>query len=266
MTQSESEAEAAESTESLAWRLEADFSLLEARERLIRLREEIAGRIVFTTSFGLEDQILTHLIASEALDVEIVTLDTGRLFPQTYALWAESEARFGRRIRAVYPDRVALENLVADQGIDGFYAAVAMRKACCAIRKVEPLGRALDGASAWITGLRADQSAERKRMPLVEFDADRRLIKANPLLDWTREEAIAFAKERSVPINPLHAAGFLSIGCAPCTRAVQHGESERNGRWWWESEDEKECGLHVGPDGRLVRGPQIQSDGAERMT
>ncbi|HVB88597.1 MAG TPA: phosphoadenosine phosphosulfate reductase family protein, partial [Beijerinckiaceae bacterium] len=151
MTQSESEAEAAESTESLAWRLEADFSLLEARERLIRLREEIAGRIVFTTSFGLEDQILTHLIASEALDVEIVTLDTGRLFPQTYALWAESEARFGRRIRAVYPDRVALENLVADQGIDGFYAAVAMRKACCAIRKVEPLGRALDGASAWIT-------------------------------------------------------------------------------------------------------------------
>lgn len=251
------------SGEALASRLESDFSLLEARERLIRLREEVGGRLVFTTSFGLEDQILTHLIASDRLDVEIVTLDTGRLFPQTYTLWAESEAHFGRRIRAVYPERDELERLVADQGIDGFYASVAMRKACCAIRKVEPLGRALAGASAWITGLRADQSAERQRLSLVEFDAERKLIKANPLLDWTREEALAFAKQRDVPINPLHAAGFLSIGCAPCTRAVRPGENERSGRWWWESEDKKECGLHVGADGRLVRPPRTEQDRAE---
>jgi phosphoadenosine phosphosulfate reductase len=236
-----------------ARRLDGEFPRLDARGRLESLRQRVAGRMVFTTSLGLEDQVLTHLIAELGLDIECATLDTGRLFPETYRLWAATEARYGRRIKAFYPDRDALEELVADQGVDGFYGSVAMRKACCQVRKVVPLGRALAGARGWVTGLRADQSDERQELPFVSFDGARELIKANPLLDWSREDALAFARAHDVPINPLHQAGFLSIGCAPCTRAVRSGENERAGRWWWEREDSKECGLHVGADGRLAR-------------
>lgn len=233
--------------------LTARFAGLSALERLRALRETVAGRIVFTTSLGLEDQAITHLIFSNGLAIDVVTLDTGRLFPETYTVWAETEARYGCRIAPVYPRHDALEALVAGQGIDGFYRSVEARRACCGVRKVEPLVRALAGAGAWVTGLRAEQSAHRTALAFASWEARHGLMKANPLLDWTRAEVEAFVSEHDVPVNALHAQGFPSIGCAPCTRAVVSGEPERAGRWWWETEGKQECGLHVGADGRLVR-------------
>ncbi|WP_186419111.1 phosphoadenylyl-sulfate reductase [Bosea sp. CS1GBMeth4] len=231
----------------------AAFGTSESAERLSGLAERIPGRLVFTSSFGLEDQIVTHLIATGKLPIEIVTLDTGRLFGKVHTLWAETERRYGIAITPFYPRHDAVEAFVRGHGIDGFYDSIAARKACCHARKVEPLGRALAGAAAWITGLRAEQSAARGDLMLAEVDRERGLIKVNPLFDWSRERALAFARENDVPLNPLHERGFLSIGCQPCTRAVRPGEPERAGRWWWEDEAAKECGLHVGPDGRLVR-------------
>lgn len=230
-----------------------DFAGLTMAERLRRTRAATQGRIVFTTSFGLEDQAITHEIFAQALAIDVVTLDTGRLFPETYALWSETEMRYGRRIRAVYPERDALEALVADQGIDGFRLSIDARKACCHARKVEPLGRALAGAEIWITGLRAEQSAARASVTFAAPDPAFGLLKVNPLMDWTREATLDYANAVGAPLNVLHARGFPSIGCAPCTRAVAPGEPERAGRWWWEQDGARECGLHVGADGRLTR-------------
>jgi len=230
-----------------AQRLVAGFTKLDLNARLAAVTREIAGRIVFTTSFGLEDQAIAHAIFTEDLPIDVVTLDTGRLFPQTYELWSKTEVRYGRRIRALYPERRDVEAFVAQHGINGFRSSVAARQACCAVRKVEPLDRALDGASGWITGLRAEQSLERAATPYAALDAVRGLVKVNPLHDWTRERVATFVREHGVPVNPLHDQGFLSIGCAPCTRAVKPGESERAGRWWWEQDDKKECGLHNRP-------------------
>jgi phosphoadenosine phosphosulfate reductase len=220
------------------------FADLSPAERIAHLRREIAGKIVFTTSFGQEDQAILHLLSERTSDIDVVTLDTGRLFPETYALWAQVEHRYGRRIHAIYPRHADLEALVERHGINGFYESRAARTACCTVRKVEPLNRALAGARAWIAGLRADQSAHRNDMALVTADVDRGLIKLNPLFDWTREQLQAFVAANDIPINPLHAKGFASIGCAPCTRPITPGEPERAGRWWWEDEDQKECGLH----------------------
>jgi phosphoadenosine phosphosulfate reductase len=228
--------------------LTTGFASLDLIDRLVEARRAIAGRLVFTTSFGLEDQAITHAILNQDLAIDIVTLDTGRLFPETYAVWSETEARYGRRIPAFYPERQNVEAFVAQHGIDGFRASITARQACCATRKVEPLGRALDGASGWITGMRAEQSWERAATPYAAVDSARGLIKLNPLLDWSREHVVDFVREHGIPYNPLHDEGFLSIGCAPCTRAVKPGESERAGRWWWEQEDKKECGLHSRPD------------------
>jgi phosphoadenosine phosphosulfate reductase len=239
-------------TRDLATELNASLPKLSPAERLAMVCRRVDGRIVFTTSLGLEDQALTHMIFEAELPIEVVTLDTGRLFPETYALWAETERRYGRRIRGVYPEGGATEALVAEQGIEGFKQSVEARKACCFVRKVEPLARALRRADAWITGLRADQSANRAGMVFASHDQAHRLVKVNPLLDWTRDAVAAFIAEQAIPYNTLHDRGFPSIGCAPCTRAVQPGEPERAGRWWWEQEDKKECGLHIGPDGRLV--------------
>jgi len=175
----------------------------------------------------------------------VVTLDTGRLFPETYSLWQETEEKYGRRIKAKYPQAEALEALIDDQGINGFYFAPEMRKSCCGVRKVEPLNRALQGASGWVAGLRRDQSANRESMDFVSYDHAHGVIKANPIFDWTREAIAAFNRENGVPVNALHAQRFLSIGCAPCTRAIRPGEVERAGRWWWEDETRRECGLHV---------------------
>jgi bifunctional enzyme CysN/CysC len=217
-------------------------------QRLVRFRQAVDGRIVFTTSFGLEDQVVLHHLCEAGVEVDLVTLDTGRLFPETYATWESTERRYGCRIRAIYPRHDALEALVAAQGINGFYQAREARAACCDVRKVEPLARALDGARAWITGLRADQSPNRRGVDLVEADAARGLLKLNPLCDWTRDAVLGFAREHAVPTNPLHEQGFVSIGCAPCTRAIRPGEPERAGRWWWEDDAKKECGLHSGAE------------------
>jgi len=228
---------------------------LDLDHRLQLVREFIPGRIVFTTSFGIEDQFIAHSIFTQGLDIDVVTIDTGRLFPETYDLWERTEARYARRIRAAYPKAAPLEALIGEQGINGFYRSVEARKACCHVRKVEPLSRLLSGVSAWVTGLRADQSDARAEAPLVAFDAGHKILKVNPLADYRREDVVSAVEEFSVPINELHAKGFLSIGCAPCTRAVRPGESERAGRWWWEEDNKKECGLHVGEDGVLRRGP-----------
>ncbi|MFT4095634.1 MAG: phosphoadenylyl-sulfate reductase [Rhodoblastus sp.] len=232
--------------------LDHAFAELNPLARLRLLRAQVAGRIILTTSFGIEDQLLTDLIFANDLDIEVVTLDTGRLFPETYKVWSETEMKYGQRIRAFYPDAAALEELIADQGIDGFYFGVSMRKACCGVRKVAPLNRALAGASAWVTGLRADQSANRAATAFVAFDTGFSVLKASPLADMSREAIVAETERRAIPVNILHAKGFPSIGCAPCTRAILPGEDERAGRWWWEQDDKKECGLHVATDGAIV--------------
>jgi phosphoadenosine phosphosulfate reductase len=233
--------------------LAAKFRALDLFERLSTVRSVIAGRIVFTTSFGLEDQAIAHAIFSQHLAIEVTTLDTGRLFPETHEVWAATERRYGIRVRAVAPERSEVETLLARQGIDGFRASVAARHDCCAVRKIAPLARALDGAAAWITGIRSDQSADRAQFSPAAYDKTRALIKVNPLFDWSRDRTLDFVRAHQVPTNALHDRGFLSIGCAPCTRAVTPGEAERAGRWWWEHEEKKECGLHVDPSGRLVR-------------
>jgi phosphoadenosine phosphosulfate reductase len=219
---------------------------LDLSERLVRARREISGHIIFTTSFGIEDQAISHAIFTQDLDIDVVTLDTGRLFPETVGVWDATERHYGRQIRGLSPDREFIEMLIKRDGAYGFRRSLRARIACCALRKVEPLGRALAGASAWITGLRADQSHERAQIRYAGFDLQYRIIKLSPLFDWTRDRVVAFIRERGVPYNPLHDRGFLSIGCAPCTRAVLPGEPERAGRWWWEQEAKTECGLHAG--------------------
>jgi phosphoadenosine phosphosulfate reductase len=228
------------------------FPALDLFERLAAIRSEIPGRLVFTTSFGLEDQAIAHAIFAQALAIDVATLDTGRLFPETYDVWAETERRYGVRVLAFAPEHRAVEALIAGQGIDGFRSSVEARLKCCAVRKVAPLARALDGSAAWITGLRADQSADRAQVLPALFDEERGLIKVNPLFDWPRERAREFVRAHDVPCNTLHERGFLSIGCAPCTRAVMPGEPERAGRWWWEQSQKKECGLHVAHDARAA--------------
>jgi phosphoadenosine phosphosulfate reductase len=223
----------------------ARLGTLSAAERLSLLREEVDGKIVFTTSFGIEDQAILQLINDRDLDIDVVTLDTGRLFRETYDLWAKTEQHFGRRIRAVFPRHDELETLVERQGINGFYKSREERTACCYVRKVEPLNRALNGARAWIVGLRADQSANRQDMGLITADVSNNILKLSPLFDWTRDKVFDFVSSHGVPVNSLHEKGFVSIGCAPCTRAIRPGEPERAGRWWWEDETKKECGLHV---------------------
>lgn len=223
--------------------------------RLLHLRHAIPGRLVFTSSLGLEDQALTHLIFANNLDIEVVTLDTGRLFEETRALWAATEARYGHHIRAIHPSASDVEELIARDGVNGFYQSLEARQSCCHVRKIAPLRRALAGASAWITGLRADQSADRANTKLVEHDAAFGIVKVNPLLDWSRPRIEAFIAAHDIPVNRLHGEGYLSIGCAPCTRAINPGEDERAGRWWWENDKgtAKECGLHVDAHGRLSR-------------
>jgi phosphoadenosine phosphosulfate reductase len=238
-------------TTKLATELAARFAGLDLFERLALVAAKVPGRIVFTTSLGLEDQAITHAIFVQDLGIEVVTLDTGRLFPETHQVWADTEARYRRRIHGLFPAHSRVEQLVARQGTDGFRASVEARRACCAVRKVEPLGRALDGAAGWITGLRAEQSADRALLDFFVVDEAYGVIKANPLFDWPRDRVVEFVRRHDVPYNLLHDRGFLSIGCAPCTRAVRPGEPERAGRWWWEH-DKKECGLHRAP--RAPRG------------
>lgn len=213
--------------------------------RIKAVRESIEGRVSFSTSLGLEDQAILHAIAKSGAAIDVFTLDTGRLFPEVLETIELSELRFRIRIRLVAPDAQEVEELVARNGVYGFRHSVENRQACCEIRKVRPLNRALEGAQGWITGLRREHSDARTGVPLAEWDQDRGLIKVNPVADWSTETLSAYIAANNIPVNPLHAKGFVSIGCAPCTRAIQPGEHPRAGRWWWENEDKKECGLHV---------------------
>lgn len=210
-------------------------------------------RAVFTTSLGLEDMVVLDLIARAKLPVEVVTLDTGRLHEETYSLLDVARAHYGVAIRALSPDAAELESFVAANGVNPFYRGIELRKRCCEIRKLGPLRRALAGRGLWITGLRRAQSATRAGISLLEHDAAHGIAKLNPLVDWNDDDVRAYARDFDVPVNALHARGFPSIGCAPCTRAVSAGEDPRAGRWWWEQPETRECGLHMSPDGRLVR-------------
>lgn len=216
-------------------------------DRLIEITRSVPGRITFSTSLGIEDQAVLNAIAASGAKIDVFTLDTGRHFPETLDTLEASENRYGLNIRVMFPDAREVEELVARDGIYGFRLAVENRKACCDIRKVRPLKRALQGAAGWVTGLRREQSAGRAHVPFAAWDADDGLVKLNPIADWSLEQLEAYVAANNVPVNALHARGFPSIGCQPCTRAIKPGEDIRAGRWWWENEDGKECGLHNRP-------------------
>jgi phosphoadenosine phosphosulfate reductase len=199
----------------------------------------------FANSLGAEDMVLTDLIVRNKLPIEIFSLDTGRLPAETYELMAAVDKHYGLKVKIYFPQSEEVETYVRNQGINAFYDSVTLRKACCAIRKVEPLRRALAGRRAWITGLRAQQAATRDGLPLREYDAGNGLEKFNPLAEWTEKEVWTYIRLNSVPYNALHDRFYPSIGCAPCTRAISPGEDIRAGRWWWENPESKECGLHV---------------------
>lgn len=215
--------------------------------RIQLLASAIEGRIAFSTSLGIEDQAILHAIAESGAAIDVFTLDTGRLFPETVETLAVSELRYGIKIRALAPDTAGVEELVARDGVLGFRESIEARKACCHVRKVQPLKRALAGASGWIAGLRRGQSGGRADVPFAAWDAEFGLLKLNPIADWPLEQLEAYVSKHAIPVNPLHAQGFPSIGCQPCTRAIGPGEDIRAGRWWWESESGKECGLHGRP-------------------
>ena len=211
---------------------------------LEKLHEVFPGQLTFSTSFSYEDQVITDHI-SKSVPVSIFTLDTGRLFPETYSTWSRTLERYELPIKAFYPDEEQLEAFVTAKGPNAFYESVELRQQCCHIRKVVPLKKALAGKAVWITGLRAQHSPNRQDLEVLEWDASNNIIKYNPLLHWTTEEVVEYINQYNIPYNPLHDKGFISIGCAPCTRAVKPGEDFRAGRWWWEDASKKECGLHV---------------------
>ena len=224
---------------------EKSLLTLSLPERLKQIETLFVGNnIVFSTSFGQEDQAITHAIASQKLNIEIFTLDTGRQFQESYELIDLTVKKLAFSLKTYFPNTSAVENLVETKGFNSFYTSVENRKECCYIRKIEPLNRALQKADVWITGLRAEQSDNRADMPMIEWDAQKNLYKINPIIDWSFETLENYLAEYKVPQNPLHKKGFISIGCAPCTRAIAAGEHPRAGRWWWEN-SQKECGLHA---------------------
>jgi phosphoadenosine phosphosulfate reductase len=216
-----------------------------AEEVLRYFIDGFPGNVVLGSSLGVEDQVLTHLMTSIYPGVKIFTLDTGRIFPETYQVLDETNKKYGIQIDVYFPNNAKVEKMVKEKGINLFYESIENRKLCCNIRKIEPLKRALSGMKVWVTGLRKDQSVTRFFTKLVEWDEPYQLIKVNPLLNWTEKDVWAFIKENEVPYNKLHDMGFPSIGCQPCTRAIKPGEDVRAGRWWWEAPEHKECGLHV---------------------
>ncbi|MGM5630676.1 phosphoadenylyl-sulfate reductase [Apibacter raozihei] len=214
-------------------------------ENLKFLSEYTEGQIVFSTSFSKEDQLITDAIFTQDFNnIEIFTLDTGRFFQETYSVWSKTLLKYRKNIKTFYPNTLQIEEFVNNNGINPFYESIELRKQCCHIRKVEPLQRALKNAKIWITGLRAEHSANRNNLDIVQWDDHYQLYKYNPLLHWTTDEVDQYIKNKNIPYNLLHDKGFISIGCAPCTRAVAEGEDFRAGRWWWEDASKKECGLH----------------------
>jgi phosphoadenosine phosphosulfate reductase len=207
---------------------------------------------VFASSLAAEDMVLTDLILKANLPIGIFSLETGRLNQETLDVIGKVKAHYGYDIQLFYPDPAAVEQYVTQNGLNAFYDSVDMRRSCCGIRKVEPLGRALAGKQAWVTGQRRAQSSTRAELAVQELDTAHGMTKFNPLADWTEQDVWDYIRLNNVPYNALHDQGFPSIGCAPCTRAVQPGEDIRAGRWWWENPDSKECGLHL-VDGKLIR-------------
>jgi phosphoadenosine phosphosulfate reductase len=227
-----------------------DILNLDLEQKAVRVREQLQaavrdhGRVVYSNSLGAEAMVLTDIIWTHVPGIDMFSIDTGRLPQETYDLLEKLERRYRRTLRLVYPDAQALERLVSAQGINGFYHSLEARLACCQARKVEPFKRAIAGYAAWVTGVRREQSATRAQAQAGEWDADYGLYKVSPLLDWSEAEIWQYIRARKLPYNSLHDRQFPSIGCFPCTRAIQPGESRRAGRWWWEQPESRECGLH----------------------
>ncbi|HON18472.1 MAG TPA: phosphoadenylyl-sulfate reductase [Salinivirgaceae bacterium] len=225
--------------------LNKQFLNLTIEERIIEAHKIFGDKLIFASSLGAEDQIITHYIATNCLEVRIITLDTGRLFPETYKLMDATRKQYNKTIEVVFPDYQNVEAMVNKHGVNLFYESVELRKLCCKVRKIEPLKRVLNDYDAWITGLRREQSITRTNTQLVEWDETFGLIKINPLLDLTERDMWGLIAMHTIPYNSLHDKNFPSIGCQPCTRAVNPGEDIRSGRWWWEKPEHKECGLHL---------------------
>ena len=202
-------------------------------------------KVIFTTSLGIEDQVITHKIFTNNLNIRVITLDTGRLFRETYDVLSKTVKKYGKKIEVFFPAFEAVEKMVTEKGPYSFYNSVDDRKECCKVRKMVPLNRALEGMKVWISGIRASQSDDRSQLDWIEFDDHKKIIKYYPLFSWSLEDVEFFLKENQVPYNTLHDKGYISIGCEPCTKAVKKGEDFRAGRWWWENDGPKECGLHI---------------------
>jgi phosphoadenosine phosphosulfate reductase len=225
--------------------LKTQLAGITIEDQLMRLVSLYPGKVIFTTSFGIEDQVITHKIFSNNLDIKVVTLDTGRLFPETYDVFSRTIIKYNKKINVCFPDYISVEKMVTEKGPFSFYESVENREECCKMRKVIPLSRALAGMNCWISGIRADQSGNRSLMSNLEYDPDKKLFKFHPLFDWTLEDVEGYLKQYDIPYNSLHDKGFVSIGCEPCTRAVIKGQDFRSGRWWWENDGPKECGCHI---------------------
>ena len=233
--------------------LNDQLSQLSAQEIVACAVRKLGNRVILASSFGAEDVVLIDMLCKATASPRIFLLDTGRLHQETYDIVDRIRARYGVEIEAYFPQTDAVQELIRVKGANSFYESVENRKECCFIRKVEPLARALSGVDAWVTGLRRSQSVTRGELPKIEIDgAHGGILKINPLADWSEEEVWDYIRTNDVPYNKLHDQGFPSIGCAPCTRAVQPGEDIRAGRWWWESPEHKECGLHI-RDGEVIR-------------
>jgi len=225
-------------------RLKRRTASLDAEGLLDAVADEFGQRVAFATSFGAEDQVITHLLCRHEKPVRIFTLDTGRLPQETYNVMERTRTRYQIDIEILVPDTAELEKLLSEHGPNLFYESVELRKQCCHVRKVEPLRRKLAVLDAWICGLRQEQSVTRADLERIEWDASNGLVKINPLADWTSRQLWQFIRDNHVPYNALHDKGYPSIGCAPCTRAIEDGQDIRAGRWWWEHPAGKECGLH----------------------
>jgi phosphoadenosine phosphosulfate reductase len=229
--------------------METDYIIKELEnkpieDQLVFLAKIFQGKIIFSTSFGQEDQVIADIIFRNKIDINVFTLDTGRLFEETYKVLQRTNEKYEQLINVYFPESQDVEKLLKEKGPFSFYQSVENRKECCQIRKVAPLKRALEGMDCWISGLRAEQSEARKDLPLFSYDDHFRLFKFNPLKDWTLDNVVNHLNQYHVPYNSLHDKGFISIGCSPCTRAIKQGEGIRQGRWWWEDNSKKECGLH----------------------
>lgn len=229
---------------------------LSPQELLAHARQAFGDRVALASSFSPEDQVLTDMLAGLSPRIGIFTLDTGRLPQETYDLLDRTARRYGIEIQVLFPDRSDIEDLIARTGVNSFYDSIENRKACCHARKVVPLRRKLSQLDAWVTGLRREQSVTRSDVGRVEWDAAQGLVKLNPLADWTNEQVWDYVRAHDVPVSVLHDRGYPSIGCAPCTRAVEPGQDARAGRWWWEQPEHKECGLHVPGSGAVRRRPK----------